>query len=295
MKYSEGNWFISGVDGLIGRKLAASLELSGRTVLGTTCLENVVSEKFSFLSLSEDINDWMPPEGISIACLCAAVTSLDECRRNPAVSRKINVTNTVLMAEKLIAAGVFVVFLSTNLVFDGETPLRKENDPVGPKTEYGRQKAETERALLLLGKSVSIIRFSKIIWPEMPLVANWINLLKNGKPISPFADMGISPISLSYAVEALAAIGERKFSGITHVAAKEDITYEQMALYIARKMNADVQLVQPVKARESGLTLEHIPFYTSLDASRLRVELGMEPPDVWSVLDNIISVYNEKV
>ena len=288
MKFSDEKWFISGVDGLIGRTLSARLESLGKTVFGTTCLNSAVSEKFSFLDLSEDIDDWMPPEGISIACLCAAVTSLDECRRNPTISRKINVTNTVLMAKKLADAGAFVVFPSTNLVFGGEIPLRKEDDPVGPKTEYGRQKAETERSLLLLGKPVSVIRFSKIIWPEMPLVTNWINSLKNGEPISPFTNMGISPISLPYAVNAIIRVGEERLPGVTHVAAKEDITYKQMALYIARKMNADMQLVQPVEARESGLTFEHIPFYTSLDASKLKSELGMEPPNVWSVLDDLV-------
>ncbi len=54
---------------------------------------------------------------------------------------------TSLLIKRLVAVGIFVVFISSNAVFDGTIPFVRADQPVNPKTAYGRQKAAAEEAL----------------------------------------------------------------------------------------------------------------------------------------------------
>ena len=267
---------IVGADGTIGRSVAAAFEAAGKTVWQTTRHRDRVRGQRIFLDLSQDVANWpLPPAPISTAIFCAAITSLERCRLDPVSSRQVNVVGTIALAERLIAAGAFVVFLSTNLVFDGVTPFVKPTDPVNPQIEYGGQKAEAESQLLAWGDQTAIVRFSKVLSPGMPLFQGWIRDLKAGKVIHPFSDMAMAPVSLAFAVKVLLEVTERLVPGIFHVSAMQDVSYAAAAQHIARKLGADIELVQPTSYRESGLAF--VPQNTSLDSSRL-VDLGLRVP-----------------
>lgn len=274
---------IVGADGTIGRSLVAAFEAAGKTVWQTTRHCERVGGQQIFLDLSQDVAHWpLPPAPIRTAILCAAVTSLERCRLDPVSSRQVNVVGTIALAGRLIAAGAFVVFLSTNLVFDGETPLVKPTDPVNPQTEYGCQKAEVESQRLVWGEQMAIVRFSKVLSPDMPLFQGWIRDLKAGKVIHPFMDMVMAPVSLAFAVKVLLEFTERRVPGIFHVSAMQDVSYAAAAQHIARKLGADIELVQPTPYCESELAFA--PQNTSLDSSRL-VDLGLRAPHAWDAFE----------
>jgi dTDP-4-dehydrorhamnose reductase len=238
-----------------------------------------------FLDLSQDvIHSPLPPVQINIAILCAAVTSLENCRLDPDSSRQVNVVGTVALVKRLIKGGAFVVFLSTNLVFDGETPFAKPTNPVNPQTEYGRQKAEAESQLLACGDQVAIVRFSKILSSRSPLFQGWIQDLKAGKAIHPFSDMVMAPVSLTFAVEVLLEVAARRLPGIFQVSARQDMSYAAAAQYIARQLGADLELVQPISYRESGV--DFAPLYTSLDTGRI-ADFGIRAPQAVEAFQEI--------
>ena len=271
---------IVGSDGTIGQRLVMALQTAGENVLQTTRYRGLKDEQRIFLDLSEDMGQWaLPPDPIKTAILCAAVTSLEKCRINPDYSRKVNVNGTVALAKRLVDSGGFVVFISTNLVFDGQKPFAKSTDPVNPLTEYGRQKVEAESLLSKLGNKVSIVRFSKILSADTPIFHDWIRDLKAGKEIHPFFDMVMSPVPLAFAVDVLFKVAMMQTPGIMQVSAEQDISYAEAALRIARKLGLDEKLINPVSYRESGI--EFAPLHTTLNVSRLRSELGMVPPEVF--------------
>ena len=283
-------FLVVGADGMIGRALADHLVRAGETVLETTHLLDTLSDHRVFLDMTQDISEWRPPEPVSVAVICAAATSLERCRTQPEQSALFNVHNTVAVAKKLVANDAFVVFPSTNLVFDGSVPFREAEDVVCPQTEYGWQKAETERQLLASGDSTSVVRFTKVLGPNMPLLKGWIEALQNNEVIHPFSDMVMAPVPLSFAVHVLHRITELRRPGIVQVSGKEDVTYAQVARHIAQRIGASPDLVQPMKSTEAGLQLEAVPSYTTLDTTRLRMELGMEPPDVWSAINSVFGL-----
>jgi dTDP-4-dehydrorhamnose reductase len=281
---------IVGADGTIGRSLAAAFEAAGKTVWQTIRHRDRVGGQRIFLDLSQDMAHWpLPPAPISTAILCAAVTSLERCRLDPESSRQVNVAGTIALARRLVEAGAFVVFLSTNLVFDGETPLVKPTDPVNPQTEYGCQKVEAEAQLLAWEEQIAIVRFSKVLSPDMPLFQGWIRDLKAGKVIHPFSDMVMAPVSLAFAVKVLLEVTERRVLGIFHVSAMQDVSYAAAAQYIACKLGADMELVQPTSYRESGVGFA--PLNTSLDSSRL-VDLGLRAPHAKDAFEESEVIWN---
>ena len=109
---------IVGSDGCIGRELSTAFEASGKTIYRSTHYRDLAGSRRVFIDLSEDVGLWnLPSEPISTAIICAAVTSQEKCRLEPDYSRRVNVKGTVALAKQLIDRGVFVVFISTNLVF----------------------------------------------------------------------------------------------------------------------------------------------------------------------------------
>ena len=279
-----------GADGLIGRELSARLVLAGKQVVETTRQSDTVAERRIFLDLSENISNWSPPCHISVAYICAAVSSIEYCRKYATQSAVVNIHNTVELAKILVKRGTFVIFPSTNLVYDGSVPFRKADDSVCPTTEYGRQKAEAERQLLLLGKLISVVRFTKILSFRMPLFEGWIKALKKNEVIHPFSDMVMAPVRVDFAVDVLCRVGEVSMSGILQVSGNKDITYEQVAKHLAAHAGCQPSLVQPVKFIEAYPDAEAVTIHTTLDTNRLNMELKMKTPNIWLSIGSVVDI-----
>jgi len=272
---------VVGADGLIGRALADRLARGKHPLLRTVLCREAGAE---ILDLARDAANWNPPQAVSVAYLCAAITSQEYCRRHPRESRAVNVEGTLALARTLAAAGARIVFLSSNLVLDGAAAFQRADAPLSPQCEYGRQKADVERQLGELPRTC-IVRLTKVLGAGAPLLAQWAAALRAGRTVRPLADMRMAPVPLEFVVEVLLRLAAAPLEGIVQVSATEDITYEQAARHIARRVQAAPSLVQPLTAAASGLSLEHLPAHTTLDATRLRTELGLTPPDPWAAVD----------
>lgn len=281
---SEVPVLVVGVDGLIGKALASSFEMVGRPVWQTTRRKDSEGGKHIFLDLSLNPAHWeIPSVSFESVVLCGAVTSIEQCRIRPNESWKVNVSGMVSLARHLINSGSFVVFISSNMVFDGLKPYAESTDFLAPKTEYGCQKAKAEKELLQLGSRVAVVRFSKIIDPSVKLFKDWCCSLRMGKAIHPFSDVLLSPVPLWFAIDVLRCVVDKKICGIIQVSAPEEISYEALARYLARKLGADSSLVVPIV--NNGAKHAFQQPHTTLDISRLQYELNMVPPNIWDAVE----------
>jgi dTDP-4-dehydrorhamnose reductase len=257
---------------------------AGVPVVGTTRRQEALDESHVYLDLSEDVTEWRCPWPVSVVVLCAAETKLDACRRDPVGTARVNVEAVSVLVKNLVAQGAFVIYLSSNRVFDGSVPHCKPDAPISPVTEYGRQKAETERLISQWGVSVAIVRFTKILGAATPLFCAWGRALKNGDRIHPPSDIYMSPVPLTCAVSVLRLVGDLRLPGILQVSGSCDVSYADAARFGARLLKADSSLVQPVEVSTSGSLLEPEPAYTALNIDRLKATLGIVPPDVeWTI------------
>ena len=279
---------VIGADGALGQAVKEYLISQNERVIESTRRRDTCTANRIFLDLSREVEDtWTPPPGVSAVYLCAAVTSLEKCHANPIQSAQVNVYNTIKIARKCMENGIFVIFPSTNLVFDGTVPFRKIHEEVSPRTEYGRQKAEAEKRLRALGEDLAIIRFTKIIDSRMPLIVHWIESLKSGQVIHPFSDYVMAPVPSAIAVECLYRIARDRMRGIHHVSAPQDISYADVTYYLAHRLHAGSDLVIPVKIGDSAVFLEHNPIHTTLDSTDTEKKLAIRMPDALSSVERM--------
>jgi dTDP-4-dehydrorhamnose reductase len=283
---------VVGGDSLVGSALAARLRADGDDVLVTTRRRDHDGDAL-FLDLESDSNQWQLPRNITVAFLCAGVTRIQACEKDPARSARINVAGIPALAQRLHAAGTFVIYLSTNQVFDGAASHVKPEAPYSATTEYGRQKAAAEKKVRALGSSVAVVRFTKIFSDDMPVIRAWSRALRDGEAIQPFSDLVMAPVPLAVCVEALLRVGNARAIGITQVSADRDITYAEAGSFVARRLGTPEESVKPIESRDSGVSLGPPRLHTTLDTSRLRRELKVELPSVWETLDRAISAPQE--
>ncbi len=286
----DGAWLVVGADSTIGKALLQTLSASEYPSVGTTRRSDSVAENRLWLDLTRDPYNWPIPGDVSTAVLCAGITSLEECRREPVHAWIVNVEHTARLAERLAKSGAFVIGLSTNLVFPGDFPQTPADAPRDPRCEYGRQKAALEEHLEQLGKHAAVVRMTKVVGPGSRLFSTWRDRLLAAQPIRPFRNVRFSPISLSLVVTALLEIGRQRRGGVWQISAECDITWEQAARHIANRCGVPSGLIEPIDAAERGIEYEWIPQHTTLDTSRLRRELKLEPTDAFSVIDESLGI-----
>lgn len=198
---------------------------------------------------------------------CAAVTKLADCEGYPEKAKQINVDGTLALATALSRESAYLLLLSTNQVFDGSKPHRKVSEPVCPINEYGRQKAEAEQRILQLPNS-AVLRLTKVIHPELPLLRQWEADLKAGKPIEASTNMHLAPIPLEEVVRKIDKLVRNKSTGIHHLSGEKDVSYYEFAASYFRKFNNIEKLIRQSTIRTSQLIISSVPRYTSLRAGK---------------------------
>ena len=284
-------FLIVGGDSEVGTAAASALRRHERT-LTTTRRPDVGADDCIRLDLAGDLATWEPPAGISAACICAAVARLADCANDPAASARVNVTGTLALAERLLARDIFVLFLSTNQVFDGTVPHVPANAPTAPISEYGRQKARTEAALrarMDRGAPVAILRLSKVVSAQSKPLSDWMAALAAGKPIHPpaFRDMTLAPTPIDAVARAITALMRERASGVFQLTGPRDVTYAETARFVAERLGADPALVATGSVANAALADGAAPPHTTLDSSALRERFGIVVPDAWEVLDEV--------
>ena len=283
-----GRYLIVGSDGLIGKSLSRYFVQTGSSVLETTRRSETISKERIYLDLSKDPGNWDYPPDISVAFICAGITSLKTCREKLALSRIVNVTNTVKLARRLMQNEIRIIYLSTNLVFDGNVPHSRIDQPVSPKTEYGKQKVEAEKILLSEGDLVTILRLTKIIDSQKRLFSDWVQDLRSNDSIYPISGKCFSPLPIDYVLKVVNYLSVQGRQGIVQISGERDVTYEDVGYYIADYIGVSRDRVSPVPANGNSVDMETMPIHTTLDISGTVYESGISAPVVWTTIKQMV-------
>lgn len=241
---------VAGATGSIGRVLTARLRDEGRHVIGVS--RTAAARDDVRLDLTSAPSSWPAWPAADVTYICIGSGGLQECERDPVGTRRVNVDAVSAVAREATAAGSRVVCLSSSQVFDGTRPVARAEDTRRPQTEYGRQKAGAELAVLDR-PGAAVLRCSKIIGPGDARLAGWRTALAAGRPIEAFDDLYVAPLSMDDAVTALAAIGDAGQPGIFQLSGRDDTTYFSMALVLARVLGVDPSLVTHASAEAAGV------------------------------------------
>lgn len=282
---------VIGGDGTLGQALVAAGQAGPVAVWQTTRRGDDVGQSRFQLDLADPEVQWrLPQEQFSAVFLSAGVTSIQTCEAHPELTRRVNVVQPLLLAQRLWDQGAFVVCLSSSTVFDGQSPFAKPTDVTKPMNEYGRQKQALERGLLALGERVAIIRLSKVIAPNNALFSGWRSDLLSGQVIRPYSDMAVAPVSLPFAVAAVHHIARAREAGLHHISAATDVSYAELANHMAAVLQAPAALVCPRSV--AGTHVGFWPMFAALDCSAL-ARLGFVAPPAFKAVDQFIMQASE--
>ncbi|HZE96155.1 MAG TPA: sugar nucleotide-binding protein [Planctomycetota bacterium] len=233
---------VVGADGLIGGALLRELRAQGSRVLGTTRRHGGSSR----LDLAERPEAFLEDpalqelrrQGPWTAFLAAGITRFAPCTEDPVGTRRINVTNLVVLAKALVSAGAFLVYLSSSAIFSDGPVAPDELTSPSPTSEYGRQKADAERGLLDLEGGVAVVRLTKVV-SATGRIGDWMETLRSGGAVEAAEDIRVAPLSLPFTVRCLIAVARAGRPGIYHLSGSAPITYFEFAGRLAASLGAD--------------------------------------------------------
>lgn len=150
---------IGGMSGQVARELAALDDHAFNIIVRGRPETDLANPS----SLSATIADAQP----DVVILSGAYTAVDLAETDEAAARAINAGGPAAVGAACVAAGIPVVHLSTDYVFDGsKTAPYVETDATAPLTVYGATKLEGEQAIAASGARHVIVRVSWVHAPE---------------------------------------------------------------------------------------------------------------------------------
>ena len=140
------------------------------------------------------------------------------------------------------------VYVSTDLVFDGEKPWYTEIDCPTPLSVYGQSKATAERAVLDHARDL-VLRISLLFGPAIngrpSFFEQQIQAVKNGTPCKLFSDEWRTPISLQCAAEGLLRLAAADVTGILHLGGPQRMSRLEMGQRLAQFLGRDEAMIEP--------------------------------------------------
>lgn len=145
---------VFGGEGQLGRDLARSREADAMPVKALSRASADISDPDA---VERALRQFKP----SLVVNAAAYTRVDEAEDDVAAAERDNVLGPAVLARACHAAGVPILHVSTDYVFDGSKAVAyAESDPVAPLGVYGRTKAEGEAAVRNANPRHLILRVS---------------------------------------------------------------------------------------------------------------------------------------
>jgi dTDP-4-dehydrorhamnose reductase len=183
---------------------------------------------------------------------CAAWTDVDGAESDPEGARAVNATAPGVLAQAAAEAGVRLVHVSTDYVFDGDRPPGAapyvESDPTGPRSVYGATKLAGEQAVAAAGGSHAIARTSWLFGVGGPnFAATMLRLAGERDEISVVTDQIGFPTATGHLAPALVALAlgdARTVEGVVHLAASgEPCSWNAFAREIFDQAGVDCRVL----------------------------------------------------
>jgi dTDP-4-dehydrorhamnose reductase len=287
----SGRVLVVGGDSLVGSELQRHCRKLGWTVDATSRRgEARQAPGAVFLDLGDPDFSPLQRADYDVAFVCAAVTSMQVCQQDPALSRRVNVDNTLGLMRRLADRGTHLVFLSSSQVFDGETPMPDEAAPTGPKNEYGAQKLAVEEAIERQGLPAAVLRVTKVLGHQpVGVFKGWFEALTKGQPVQAATNMALSPVMVADVAEAAGRLAAARHRGVWHFGSSDDIGYFDAARLMAETRRLPATLVQGEELTEAQVPEIYRHRYVTLNCGKIARTLPVPVRRARDILDTLFA------
>jgi S-adenosylmethionine synthetase len=275
---------LTGASGLLGRQVYRQLqndEWEVRGLCGSRQRGGLIScDLTRKADIEAQLSDFRP----DIVIHMAAERRPDVCHKNADGSHRINVDATSSIARACHKAGAWLIYVSTDYVFDGTSPPYTTDATPKPLSEYGQQKLEGELATLQECPSAAVLRVPLMYGPIEHFNESGVTCLlpdlRSGEMKSADHWQKRYPTYTKDVARVVARMieahreGER-LTGTFHWQADECLTKFDMVQLIASLSDHDASGVAPKADPPAYPT----PKDSKLDCCRLINALGIDPAD----------------
>lgn len=244
MDVSGRRWLVTGARGMLGRDVVAALAAvdvpeddvtaPGRADLDVTDLAAVAAAV----------------AGHNVVVNCAAWTAVDDAETHEAAAFAVNALGAANLARACAAAGARLVHVSTDYVFSGmdQEAAYREDDPVGPRSAYGRTKAAGEWAVrALLPDRSWILRTAWLYGEHGPNFVRTMARLEAQRDVLDVVDdeTGQPTWSLDVAHRIVGVVRRDVPPGTYHATSSGRTTWYGLARAVFALLGADPDRVRP--------------------------------------------------
>ena len=275
---------IIGSEGKLGSGLMRTLEIRAR---GTSRKTNLLPHQIYFDLLNQDsIQNLKKISDFRFAIIVAAISDPDQCYKNQQLSSYINVDSTISVLKLLKEIQIKPIFISTEMVFNGNGKLYSEIDKPEPILIYGKQKLEVESFILGNFDDFMIFRLSKIYSSknnDNSILNSFFHDIFNNKKVSYAKDQYFSPtLQGDFELSILKSI-EKDLSGVFHISAGSRISrwglFELFAEAIGNFGKARPCLLSDLKfleTRPKDLSLNGEKLSKAIDFEFISPKMGID-------------------
>ena len=278
--------FITGGSGLLGGKVAEiALERGYEVYSGYNSHKPEFGEHVKFdLANSNSIVKVIDEVKPDVIVHSAALTDVDKCEVEKELAYKINVEGTKVVAEMAKKLNSFLIYISTDYVFDGNKGMYKEEDETNPINYYGYTKLLGEkycqdfciaRTCVIYGAKPASGKVNFALW--------LISKLKKGESVKIITDQFITPTLNTNLAKMALECAERELKGVFHLAGATRVSRFEFAREIARVFGLNGNLIIPAKMDEINWIAKR-PRDSSLDTSKANKFLNEKPCELKKAL-----------
>jgi dTDP-4-dehydrorhamnose reductase len=288
--------WVTGATGFVGSNVVRVLrERHGVDVAGPARAEVDVTDAAAVAPAVEAF----APEAIVHCAILNDPIALERDRR-AAWAGYVGATRNVVDAAN--AVGARVVLISTDWVFDGTQGGATEDEPPNPINAYGFLKAASELVVLERAARGAVARIAGVAgvhWarPQLPrqqdaglgyLCASVVHTLRAGQRFtvweSPDINCIATPTLASDAAELVWRAIEGGHEGVLHCVGRESVDRVTLARRTAEAFGLDPGMIDVGAPDPAAVGSMRVPYDTSLDAKATAERLGVELPDLDTML-----------
>ncbi|MBI5636595.1 MAG: SDR family oxidoreductase [Nitrospinae bacterium] len=286
---------VTGAAGQIGHRVALHLAARHHVVAavrtgGIPGIENVTMDIAEPLSVRIAVDHVMPDAVVH----CAAMTNADDCEKDRALCRRVNVDGARALAEESARVGAKLVYVSTDLVFDGAKGNYAEDDKPNPLSYYAETKLEGERITAATMADYAIARtavvFGKGGIPPRGFAVWLVETLRAGKKVRLYTDQFRSHFYLGDCAAAIGLMLEKKLTGLYHLSPGRKESRHAFGMALAEKLGLDRSLIEAIGMDDAAMDAKR-PKDCSLSNARFVAATGFEPSALGKSLEYLKSEF----
>ena len=281
---------VTGASGTLGwtvcEMLAAKCEVTG-CYFSHPCVPEHVGSVRVDLGDPASIESAVAALRPEIVIHAGAVTDPDRCEAEPETALKVNFQGTQDVARLASGLGARLVYVSTDLVFDGKRGNYGEDDPPNPLNIYGMSKLHAEEAVRDCCPDALTLRSTLIYGSGSPVsktsFGRLLDNLRAGRRVQLFTDQMRNPVFVEDLAAAILLALERDLSGLYHVAGAEAASRCEFGRQVCAVFGLDERLIVPITVDDAVFPARR-PLNVTLNTDKLARDSGFVASDLFAGL-----------